>query len=52
MAKVIGYKRATDTLDTYGHLRPDPDKQTRNIVNEALTGLRQGDSKLRALETS
>jgi len=32
-------------------LWPDADEQTRNILNEGLTRLRQGDSKLRALET-
>ena len=47
----LGHKSATETLDTYGHLWPDADEQTRNILNEALTGLRQGDSKLRVLET-
>ena len=47
----LGHKSATETLDTYGHLWPDADEQTRNILNEALTGLRQGDSTLRVLET-
>jgi integrase len=46
----LGYKSATETLDTYGHFWPDADEQTRNILNEALTGLRQGDSKLRVLD--
>lgn len=35
---------ATETLDTYGHLWPDAGEQTRNILNEALTGLRQGET--------
>lgn len=46
----LGHKSATETLDTYGHLWPDSDEQTRNILNEALTGLRRGDSKLRVLD--
>ena len=46
----LGHKSATETLDTYGHLWPDADEQTRNILNEALTGLRQVDSKLRVLK--
>lgn len=37
----LGHKSATETLDTYGHLWPDADEQTRNILNEALTGLRK-----------
>jgi integrase len=48
----LGHKSATETLDTYGHLWPDADEQTRNILNEALTGLRQGDSKLRVLDNT
>jgi integrase len=46
----LGHKSATETLDTYGHLWPDSDEQTRNILNEALLGLRKGDSKLRVLD--
>jgi len=38
----LGHKSATETLDTYGHLWPDADEQTRNILNESLTGLRHG----------
>jgi integrase len=45
----LGHKSATETLDTYGHLWPDADEQTRNILNEALTGLRKADSKLSVL---
>ena len=41
----LGHKSATETLDTYGHLWPDADEQTRNILNEALTGLWKADSK-------
>jgi hypothetical protein len=42
---------AIETLDTNGHLWPDADEQTR-IVNDALTGLRKGDSRLRVLGES
>jgi hypothetical protein len=42
--------RTTETLDTYGHLWPDADEQTRNILNEALTGLRKADSKFGVLD--
>ena len=49
----LGHKSALETLDTYGHMWPDADEQTRNILNEALVGLRKGDrkedSKLRVL---
>ncbi len=45
----LDHKSATETLDSYGHLWPDADEQTRNILNEALIGLRKGDSKLRVL---
>jgi hypothetical protein len=33
----LGHKSGKETLDTYGHLWPDADEQTRNILNEALT---------------
>jgi integrase len=46
----LGHKSATETLDTYGHLWPDADEQTRNILNESLTGLRRADSKLGVLD--
>jgi integrase len=46
----LGHKSATETLDTYGHLWPDADEQTRNILNEALTGLRGIDSKFGVLD--
>ena len=46
----LGHKSATETLDTYGHLWPDAGEQTRNILNEALTGLRKADSKLGVLD--
>ena len=39
----LGHKSAQETLDTYGHLWPDADEQTRNILNEALVGLRKPD---------
>ena len=32
------------------YLGPDADEQTRNILNEALTGLRKAGSKLRVLD--
>jgi integrase len=46
----LGHKSATETLDTYGHLWPDADEQTRNILNDAMSGLRKADSKLRVLD--
>jgi integrase len=46
----LGHKSATETLDTYGHLWPDADEQTRNILNEALTGLRKLDTTLTVSE--
>jgi integrase len=46
----LGHKRATETLDTYGNLWPDADEQTRVILNEALTGLREGDRMSTVLE--
>ena len=45
----LGHKSALETLDPYGHMWPDADEQTRNILNEALVGLRKEDSKLRVL---
>lgn len=45
----LGHKSALETLDTYGHLWPDADDQTRNILNVALAGLGKGNSKLRVL---
>ena len=39
----LGHKSAQETLDTYGHLWPDADEQTRNILNDALVGLRKSD---------
>lgn len=45
----LGHKPATETLDTHGHLWPDSDEQTRKILNEAMSGLRKADSKLRVL---
>jgi integrase len=41
----LGHKSAVETLDTYGHLWPDADEQTRNILNEALADLRPQDGK-------
>ena len=46
----LGHKSATETLDTYGHLWPDADEQTRNILNNALTTLRKPDGQLRVLD--
>ena len=40
----FSHHSAIETFDTNGHLWPDADEQTW-IVNEALTGLRKGDSK-------
>lgn len=37
----LGHKSAQETLDTYGHLWPDSDEQTRSILNEALSALRK-----------
>jgi len=45
----LGHKSALETLDTYGHLWPDADEQTRNILNEALAQLRKDGNKLRVL---
>jgi integrase len=39
----LGHKSALETLDTYGHLWPDSDEQTRSILNEALFTLRHSD---------
>jgi integrase len=39
----LGHKSALETLDTYGHLWPDSDEQTRSILNEALSTLRHSD---------
>jgi integrase len=35
----LGHKSAMETLDTYGHLWPDSEDQTRKAVDEALGGL-------------
>jgi integrase len=35
----LGHKSALETLDTYGHLWPDSEDQTRKAVDEALGGL-------------
>jgi hypothetical protein len=43
-------KSALETLDTYGHMWPDADEQARNILNEALVGLRKEDSKFGVLD--
>lgn len=32
----LGHKSAMKTLDTYGHLWPDSEGQTRRTVDEAL----------------
>jgi integrase len=46
----LGHKSAQETLDRYSHLWPDADEQTRNILNQALTGLRMADSKFGVLD--
>ena len=48
----LGHKSATETLDTYGHLWPDADEQTRAILNGALAGLRKGYRMSGVLEQS
>jgi len=35
----LGHKSALETLDTYGHLWPDSEDQTRRAVDVALGGL-------------
>lgn len=42
----LGHKSAQETLDTYGHLWPDSDEQTRSILNDALFGLRKADARV------
>lgn len=37
--KRLGHKSAVETLDTYGHLWPDSEDQTRRAVDEALGSL-------------
>jgi hypothetical protein len=37
--KRLGHQSAMETLDTYGHLWPDSDDETRNAVDDVLTGL-------------
>ena len=48
----LGHKSATETLDTYGHLWPDADEQTRNILNEALVRLRRADGRFSVVRDS
>jgi len=37
----LGHQSAMETLDTYGHLWPDSDDETRNAVDEVLAGVRR-----------
>jgi len=37
--KRLGHQSAMETLDTYGHLWPDSDDETRNAVDQVLAGL-------------
>ena len=37
--KRLGHQSAVETLDTYGHLWPDSDDETRNAVDHVLVGL-------------
>ena len=37
--KRLGHQSAMETLDTYGHLWPDSDDETRNAVDQVLGGL-------------
>jgi integrase len=38
--KRLGHQSAVETLDTYGHLWPDSDDETRDAVDTSLGGLR------------
>jgi integrase len=35
----LGHQSAMETLDTYGHLWPDNDDETRDVVDDVLGGL-------------
>jgi len=35
----LGHQSARETLDTYGHLWPDSDDETRNAVDQVLAGV-------------
>ena len=35
----LGHQSAMETLDTYGHLWPDSDDETRNAVDLVLAGV-------------
>lgn len=35
----LGHASAMETLDTYGHLWPDSDDETRNAVDHVLAGV-------------
>jgi integrase len=37
--KRLGHQSAMETLDTYGHLWPDSDDETRNAVDQVLAAL-------------
>ena len=38
----LGHQSATETLDTYGHLWPDSDDETRAAVDHVLAGVAVG----------
>ena len=38
----LGHQSAVETLDTYGHLWPDSDDETRDAVDHVLVGLAVG----------
>jgi integrase len=46
----LGHKSAQETLDTYSHLWPDVDEQTRTILNDALVSLKKSNTRLRVLD--
>lgn len=35
----LGHQSAVETLDTYGHLWPDSDDETRDAVDHVLAGI-------------
>lgn len=37
----LGHQSATETLDTYGHLWPDSDDETRVAVDQVLASLNE-----------
>ncbi len=49
----VGHQSAMETLDTYGHLWPDSEDETRNAVDGVLAGVTgQGSSHQAALAAS